>query len=184
MSAQPVPPREIVAVFDTADALENAVFTLETHGFDRAAFSVLASEHTVERVLGHRFRRVQEMEDEPKAPRQTFFSHVSQVEAEYGLAPALAFVAAVALGLGTAPVTLPVLVAAGSGAAIGAVLGRLIHQHHAARLSEQLARGGLLLWVNVRTPDEEKKAVTTLESLGAHDVHAHDLAPLPAGKNP
>ena len=35
--------REAVAVFDTAEALDAAVFALETHGFDRAAFSLLAS---------------------------------------------------------------------------------------------------------------------------------------------
>ncbi len=174
---RPAAVREVVAVFATAEALESAVFALETHGLDRAAFSVLASEHAAERTLGHRFRRVDEMEDEPKAPRATFFSRVSQVEAEFGLAPGLAFVAAVVFGLGTAPVALPMLVAAGSGAAIGAVLGRLIHQHHAERLGEQLARGGLLLWVNVRNPDEERKVVTALEAMGARDVHAHDLAP-------
>jgi hypothetical protein len=31
--------REVFAAFDSADALETAVFALETHGFDRAAFS-------------------------------------------------------------------------------------------------------------------------------------------------
>ncbi len=174
---RPAPRREVVAVFDSAEALESAVFALETHGFDRAAFSVLASEHTVERTLGRRFRRIEEMEDEPKAPRQAFFSRVSQAEMEFGLAPALAFVAALAVGLGSAPALLPVLVAAGSGAAAGAVLGRLIHQTHAARLCEQLARGGLLLWVDIRNPEQERKAISTLETIGARDVHAHALAP-------
>jgi hypothetical protein len=183
-STHPFSAREVVAVLDSAEALENAVFTLETHGFDRAALSVLASEHAAERTLGHRFRRVEEMEDEPKAPRATFFSRVSQVEAEFGLAPGLAFVAAVALGLGTAPVALPMLVGAGGGAAIGAVLGRLIHVRHAERLAEQLARGGLLLWVNVRTPEEERKAIAALEALGARDVHAHDLAAQTSGGTP
>jgi hypothetical protein len=35
--------REVVGVFDDPGALEEAVFALETHGFDRAAFSVLAA---------------------------------------------------------------------------------------------------------------------------------------------
>jgi hypothetical protein len=168
--------REVVAVFDDAKALEDAVFELETHGFDRAAFSLLASEHAVEEKLGQRYRKVDEMEGEPKAPRATFFSKVSRLEAEYGLAPAFAFVAAVAFGLGTAPVTVPMLVAAGGGAAIGAALGSIIHRHHAERLKEQLERGGLLLWVNVRNADEERKAMTVLEERGARDVHAHNLA--------
>jgi hypothetical protein len=49
--------REAVAVFDDPDTLEAAVFALETHGFDRAAFSLLADEATVERKLGQRYRR-------------------------------------------------------------------------------------------------------------------------------
>ncbi len=39
--------REAVAVFEDAQKLEEAVFALETHGFDRAAFSVLADEAAV-----------------------------------------------------------------------------------------------------------------------------------------
>lgn len=169
--------REVVAVFDSAEALERAVFDLETHGFDRAAFSVLANEDAVKRALGHEFRRIEEMADEPKAPRDTFFSRVSRVEAEFGLAPALAFVAALAVGFGGAGAAAPILVAAGSGAAVGAVLGRMIHRHHAETLSQQLARGGLLLWVNVRNAEQEQKAIAVLEAGGAHDVHGHDLAP-------
>jgi hypothetical protein len=52
---------------------------------------------------------------------------------------------------------LPAIFAVGGGALIGAALGRLIHQHHATVVKEQLARGGLLLWVNVRNASEEKK---------------------------
>ena len=75
--------REIVAVFDDADALDDAVNELEMHGFDRAAFSLLASEEAAREKLGHPYERVSEMEDEPKAPRETFFSRVSRLEAEY-----------------------------------------------------------------------------------------------------
>ena len=62
--------REAVAMFDDPEKLEEAVFALETRGFDRAAFSLLAEEATVERKLGHRYQRVVEMEDEPAAPRE------------------------------------------------------------------------------------------------------------------
>jgi hypothetical protein len=164
--------REAVAVFDDPETLEKAVFALETHGFDRAAFSLLADEATVEKKLGHRYRRVAEMEDEPAAPRETFFSKVSRVEAEYGLPVGLAFIGVVALaGIGG---TLPVVIAAGGGAAVGAVLGGLIHRHHVHRIEEQLARGGLLLWVAVHDVAEEKTAVEILKGHSAHDVHIHE----------
>lgn len=46
--------REAVAVFDSATALEQAIDTLLSHGFDRADLSLLAGESTVARELGHR----------------------------------------------------------------------------------------------------------------------------------
>ena len=81
--------------------------------------------------------------------------------------------ALVMIGVGS---LLPVLVAAGAGGLIGAALGRLMQQNHATRVQEQLSRGGLLLWVNVRNPHEEKTALEALRALGAHDVHAHEIA--------
>jgi hypothetical protein len=71
---------------------------------------------------------------------------------------------------------LAAVIAAGGGALIGVALGRLIHQQHATRVKEQLARGGLLLWVNVRDAAEEAKATKILGVHSAHDVHAHELA--------
>ena len=167
--------REVVGVFDGTDALEDVVFDLETKGFDRGAFSLLASEHTVKRKLGHRYRRVQDMEDEPKAPRETFFSRASRLEAEFGPAPALALIAAVAFGLGSAAITLPILIAAGTGAAVGVLLGRMFHRSYAERIQEQVERGGLLLWVSVYNRQQERKALSAFKAHGARDVHVHDL---------
>ena len=166
--------REVVAIFDNTKSLDDAVYDLETRGFDRAAFSLLASEETVAERLGHRYRQVKEVEDDPKAPRATFFSHISRLEAEYLPAPALASIGAIMFA-GTG-IGLPTLVAAGGGALIGAALGRLIHQHHAVAVQEQLTRGGLVLWVNVRNAREEQTALDVLRDHSAHDVHVHDIA--------
>ena len=165
--------REVVAVFNDVETLEKEVYTLETRGFDRAAFSLLASEEAVVQKLGHRYQRVSETEDDPKVPRDTFFSRVSRLEADYLPAPALAAVGALILaGTGT---ILPAVIAAGGGALIGAVLGRLMHERHATRVREQLERGGLLLWVSVRNVDEEETALEVLRAHSAHDVHSHEI---------
>jgi hypothetical protein len=166
--------REVVAAFDDTEALDKAVYTLETRGFDRAAFSLLASEEAVAQKLGHRYQRVSETEDDPKVPRDTFFSRVSRLEAEYLPAPALAAVGALILaGTGT---ILPAVIAAGGGALIGAALGRVMHERHATRVREQLERGGLLLWVSVRNVGEEETALEVLRAYSAHDVHSHEIA--------
>lgn len=166
--------REVVAAFDNTDELDSAVYELQTRGFDRAAFSLLASEETVLQKLGHRYTEVKEVEDDPTVPRETFFSRVSRLEAAYLPAPLLASVGVVALaGVGS---ILVALIAAGAGGLIGAALGRMIHERHATRVQEQLARGGLLLWVNVRNIGEEETALQVLRANSAHDVHAHDIA--------
>jgi hypothetical protein len=163
--------QEVVAVFDTLAQLEDAVLDLQTHGFDRAALSVLASEHAVQQKLGRSYRTVQEMEDEPRAPRETFYSRVSRMEAEYGLPAFLAAIGGLAFGVSV----VPALIAAGTGAAIGGVLGHMIHRRHAELLREQLERGGLLVWVNVRNQAEADKAIEILQGKSAHDVHLHVL---------
>jgi hypothetical protein len=153
---------------------DNAVYTLETRGFDRAAFSLLPSEEAVSLKLGHRYQQVREVEDEPGVPRDTFLSRISRLEADYLPAPKLASVSA--LVFARAGSVLPVLIAAGAGAALGTALSRVIHEHHASRVQEQLARGGLLLWVNVRNARAEHTVLEVPRAQSAHTVHAHEIA--------
>lgn len=61
--------REAVGVFHDREAFQNAVEDLMSAGFDRAELSLLAGEQAVEGKLGHAYRRVQELEDEPTVPR-------------------------------------------------------------------------------------------------------------------
>lgn len=70
---------------------------------------------------------------------------------------------------------LPVLIAAGGGALLGGALASRMHRHYARRAEEQLARGGLLLWVNVRNPAQENAALEILRAQTAHDVHVHEF---------
>ena len=60
--------------------------------------------------------------------------------------------------------------------------GHLAHRaivwqdRRSAPYCEQLERGGLLLWVNVRNAVEEETALEILRAHSAHDVHAHEIA--------
>lgn len=165
--------REVVAVFDNEEALEDAIYAMETRGLDRAAFSLLGTEDAVTKKFGHRYKHIREMEDEPNAPRGTFFSRVSRLESEFLAAPLFASIGILALaGVGS---VLIVLAAAGTGAALGTALGVLLHEHNATRIQEQLASGGLLLWIDVRNPVEEQTALDVLRAYSARDVHVHEL---------
>jgi len=174
--------REAVGIFDDARTLQSAIDELESAGFDRADISLLAGEETVAEKLGHRYRKAEELEDDPKVPRTAFVSTESIGDAEGGLIGGLLYVGAVAAAgavVASGGALLPVIASAalggGSGAAIGAVLARLIDRHHADYLQKQLDHGGLLLWVRTWDAAHEARAVDILRRHTAHDVHVHSI---------
>lgn len=165
--------REVVAVFDDEKSLDDAVLALKERGFDSDAFSLLASENTVERTLGHRYNSVKEVEDLPNVPRYTFFSRVARLAEDYLPVPVLASCGALCFAF-VSPVP-TVVIATGAGAALGAVLGHVAHKRFVAQIQEQLARGGILLWVHVRGTEQSRTALEVLHARSAHDVHAHEI---------
>ncbi|HEX6141717.1 MAG TPA: hypothetical protein VFZ01_03295 [Geminicoccaceae bacterium] len=170
---------EAVGVFDDVRELDAAVDDLRGAGFSKGQISLLASQDTVEKKLGHRYERVEELEDDPDAPRRAYRTRDSLGESEDMLIGSLTFLPAL-LAAGTVVASAGVVAAAVTGAAvagaaIATALGHFMDRNHAEWLQEQLERGGLLLWV--RTPDAaaEQKALEILRRHSAHDVHLHKL---------
>lgn len=170
---------EAVAVFHDVNSLDAAVEELRDAGFGRGDISLLAGEHAVEKKLGHRYERVEELEDDPEVPRKAYRTRESLGEAEDVMIGSLTYLPAV-IAAGTVVASAGVVAAAVTGVAIGgALLGTALShwmdRSHAEWLQEQLDHGGLLLWV--RTPDAEsqQKALTILARHSAHDVHLHKL---------
>ena len=177
--------REAVAVFDDETTLEAAIDDLMSTGFDRAEISLLADVETVEAKLGHRFTKVADLEDDAAVPRAFYVSKEAIGYGEGALLGGLFYVgavaaagAAVAMGATLVAAITAAGLAGGTGGLIGAMLARLLGEHHAHALKEQLDRGGLLLWVHLRDQAHEERALAILRRLSAHDVHVHDL---PAG---
>jgi hypothetical protein len=171
--------REAVAVFDNVSELEAAVGELRQAGFAQGDISLLATEHAVQKKLGHRYERVEELEDDPEAPRVTYRTPAALGEGEDILIGSLTYLPAV-VAAGTVVASAGIVAAAVTGTAlagalIGTVLAHWIDKQHAEHLEEQLERGGLLLWV--RTPDAaaERRALEILTRHSAHDVHVHEL---------
>jgi hypothetical protein len=174
---------EAVAVFDDASSLQDAIDELQSSGFDRAELSLLAAEDAVREKLGHMYKKVQELEDDPTAPRAAWVSTESIGDAEGGLVGGLIYVGAVAAAGaivasgGTLAATIAgAAMVGGAGGLIGASLAKLVGDHHAQYLQKQLDRGGLLLWVRTRDEVHEKRAVDILSKHSAHDVHTHALS--------
>jgi hypothetical protein len=174
--------REAVGYFDSADALQEAIDDLMSSGFDRAELSLLAGEHAVEEKLGHKYRKIAELEDDPKAARCCYVSTESVGEAEGGLIGAPLYVAATAAagvilasGGTMAAAIIGAALAGGAGGLIGGILAKLVGDRHAHHLQEQLEHGGLLLWVRTWNATDEQRAVDILKKHSGRDVHVHTI---------
>lgn len=53
---------------------------------------------------------------------------------------------------------------------IDAVIGGMIRRHDTTRVQEQRARGGIVLWFNVRDAAEKELAMQIRQEPGAYDV--------------
>jgi len=179
---QPATIREAVGYFENTSALQDAIDDLMDSGFDRAELSLLASEATVEAKLGHTYRRVEDLEDDPSVARACYISPESITEAKTLLVGGPFYVAGMAaLGMivasgGTmAAAIIGASLAGGAGGLIGAALAKLVGAHHAHHVQQQLEHGGLLLWVRTRDAAHEQQAVGILRRHSGRDVHVHDL---------
>ena len=172
--------REAVAVFDDVSSLEAAVDDLRAAGFDKDQISLLGGHQAVEQKLGHMYERVEEMEDDPEAPRTAFVSGKNIDVRENRLLGSLTILPTV-IAAGTVVATAGAVAAAVVGTAVaGALLGTVfahwMDRRHADWLQEQLDRGGILLWVRTPSEEDERKAMEVLTRYSAHDVHIHEIA--------
>jgi hypothetical protein len=175
---------EAVAVFPNEATLQAAIDELLSAGFDHGDVSLMASEDTVEEHLGHRYRKVTELEDRREAPHVAYVSPETRGDAEGAVIGTLMYVGAgvlmgpaAAAGGGLAALAAAAALGGGAGAAIGSILALYIDQKHADYIEEQVLRGGLVLWVRVCNGDAEKRALDILKRHSGKDVHVHRFAP-------
>ncbi|KAB0264990.1 hypothetical protein [Microvirga brassicacearum] len=181
--------REAVGIFDDPEHLQDGIDELLSSGFDRAALSLLAGEQIVEEKLGHRYRKVEVLADDPNVPRSAYVSMEAIGDLEGGLIGGLTYVGATAaIGAvvasgGTLAATIAgAALVGGVGGLVGSVLAKWVGEHHANYLQEQIDHGGLLLWVRADDPDAEKRAITILKKHSGRDVHVHPLSKPPGAK--
>lgn len=174
--------REAVAVFHDRDSFQAAIDDLLSNNFDRADLSLLAGHKSVEEKLGHMYEKVGELEDAPDTPRSAYVERDSVAEARTGIIGGLGYVGAlaavgaiVASGGAVGWAIVGAVLAGGGGSAVGAWFSRHMGEDRAESVHDQLAKGGLLLWVRARDADHEARAVEILSRHSADDVHVHDL---------
>jgi len=172
--------REVVAVFDTPETLQEAIDDLLTSGFDQADLSLLATVETVDERLGHSFDAVAELADSATTPRAAYVSTDSIGVAQGALVGVLAYIGALAAAAAAiaAGGAMPLAIAGaalggGGGAFLGVYLAHRLSQHHDRYLGDQLKRGGLLLWVRAWEDKREQQASEILARHAGRNVHAH-----------
>lgn len=170
---------EVVGLFRSADALESAISALTSAGWDRAELSLLAQKGAFEHapVTADTVRAG----DDPSTERAPVVSG-TDIRQGRTLATSMAGViaafvasgATIATG-GTALAAIIGAAAVGGGAAAAVnALGQWAGQSRSDFLHEQIAHGGILLWVTLRTPDQEAIAHDILVQHGAEIVHGHE----------
>jgi hypothetical protein len=174
--------REAVGIFHDPEALQSAIDELLSSGFHRAELSLLASELAVQEKLGHRFTKVDGLADDVTVPRSAYVATEDIGDAEGGIIGGLVYVGAtvaagavVASGGTLLAVIASAVLLGGAGGLIGSVLAKMLGDHHARHLEEQIDRGGLLLWVRVWDAAKEERAVGILKKFSAEQVHIHGL---------
>lgn len=177
--------REAVGIFHRAEDLQSVIDELLSSGFHRSELSLLASEATMQEALGHPYKIVNTLADDPTIPRSAYVSPEAIGDAQGGLIGAFSYVGAasaagavVALGGTMAAIITAVVLAGGSGGLIGSLLGKWLGDRHTEYLQKQIERGGLLLWVRTSDPAKERRAVEILKRHSGAEVHVHAL---PAG---
>jgi hypothetical protein len=174
--------REVAGVFRSQGRLDAAVDALLLAGFDRADIDLMASIEAVREKLGDVYAPMEELADVPDVPRQAFIAREDVTLPLAGTAGILTYFGATAAALGVVASggALPLAVAAAlAGGAVaggtGALIARLIGQERAKELEAQMAAGGLILWVRVRSPEQEAKAQQILKDHGAEAVRVHEI---------
>jgi hypothetical protein len=174
--------REALGLFNDFNSMQEAIKELEATAFPRDAISILGHRHILEERYGvaQSSNNPYAAEDDPYAPRTAPVRSEEQTIGASVLVGCAAYIGVVAAGLMIGPASVPITLMAialggGGGAAVAAALvSRLKHQYD-VDIHEQIAKGGLLLWVRTPTPERETLACDILMRHNAHDVHVHEI---------
>lgn len=174
--------REVAGVVRTPEILENIVEALELAGFDRADIDIMADVATIHKRFGTMFVPLEEFADVPGAPRRAFIHRddISMVRSEafavlFYVGAAVAAMGIVASG-GSLAAALAAAAAAGTASgSLGALAARYLGRDRAKLIETMIMRGGLVLWVRVRSEKAERRAEQIMRDGGAEAVRVHEI---------
>jgi hypothetical protein len=175
--------REAIALFRDPEAFNGAISDLTSAGVDRADMSILAQEAILEGTVSQPYRDTSLAADNPNTPRQAVFSDTDVQQGRTLLTSMASVIAALAasgtvvLTGGAAQPALAAAATAGAGVgAIGALVGKQVGDERRRYLEEQMAHGGILLWIKISNPAQEVRMRQILERHAARDIHVNETS--------
>ena len=171
---------EAVGVFDSFETLQAAIYDLRMAGFSRLDISLLGGKEAMKEKLGSSYWHAADLEDNPDAPRAAFVSEEAMGELEgalgggfFFLGSAIAMMAMLTPASTVATSIAAIAIGGGPAAVLGTLLARRADQHHKDYYADQIANGGILLWVRTVDSAKEDLAVKILKGHSGKDVHVH-----------
>ena len=174
--------REVAGVFRPREAMDEAVTTLLSWGFDRADIDVMVGAEARERLRGAKIA-AEELPDVPSAPRQPVIAG-EDVILVWSLVLSIVIFAGAGFAAWLVAKSGGELIWAGIAAAVGAIaaglvgaqLARAFARKRVRHLEAQLMSRELVLLVRVHSAEEEGKATEILLGHGAQAVRPHEIA--------
>jgi hypothetical protein len=165
---------EVVGIFSSVEALDQAVGELFFHGFDQSSLSILANEESVRQQLKENYKKIDELANNDDLPRTAFYAEENFSIAQGAIIGILMFIgittSAAMVILKQSSLFLALIITGIS--VIGSILlARLVAKYHKRYLDLQLKNGGLLLWVQLKDKLLKDKVISILKSNKARNVH-------------
>jgi uncharacterized membrane protein YeaQ/YmgE (transglycosylase-associated protein family) len=175
--------REVTGIFHSRHALDAAAYELLLMGFDRGHIDVLASLDELPKRLGPVYVAPEELADVKDAPRRPFVSRddVTVVNTVVAgtvgavIGAATAYFMLVSGASETAAGMTAVLVALIAAAIAFLLTTRFFRREETHGLDWLMAHRGLILWVHVRSSEQEDIAQAILRAHGARAVRVHEI---------
>ena len=175
------PAREAIGVFQDEPSLGAAVDDVLMSGFDRSDISVLVGRRPVARKFGAAADHAATWAYQPEAPSTAYVGNVARTQAKAAIVAGLGYLSAMAAVYAVVS-SGDTVTSAATGAGIAGILGGLVggaialtlDRRHAEYVRQQLACGGLRLWVRTLDRDRETRACHILKRRAARAVHVQE----------
>lgn len=176
MSDQPAFPHLLTAIFDDVGRFRDVLRSLLAAGFDESDVSILAPHQALADHFDDRIPAPDQLAERPDTPREDLAPETAVAAAARAIAEGLSMIGAIgAAGMAYAvggPVGVATMTSAAVESSVEGVLSGFVDESYGARFEQNLADGGLVVWVRVRDAERAEAARAVLAKHGGAHVHA------------